>query len=65
MPSHEDVENEVGVEIPGVKTPIHRMRKQHAAISRQEIARAAPDPVEIDEVIHALCNALIRDETVP
>ena len=65
MPSAEGVGNERRIGIAGVKTLIHRTRKQHAAISRQEVAPTAPDPVQIDEVIHALCNALIRDETEP
>lgn len=65
MPSAEGVGNELRIGIAGVKTLIHRTRKQYATISLQEVASTATDPVQIDEVIQALCNALIRDETEP
>jgi hypothetical protein len=41
---------------------IHRFRKQYAVILREEIGRTVSDPAEIEEEIHALCDALIVTE---
>jgi hypothetical protein len=45
--------------VSAAKTLIHRFRKRYSAIVRQEIARTVSDPKEVDEEIHALCEALI------
>ena len=46
----------------GVKTLIHRLRKQYTALLRDEVGRTVSDPAEIDEEIHARCEALIATE---
>jgi hypothetical protein len=38
------------------------LRKRYTARLREEIGSAGSDPVEIDEQIHALCEALIASE---
>jgi RNA polymerase sigma factor (sigma-70 family) len=62
VPSYEQVADQLQVSIGAVKTLIHRLRNKYAALLRQEVARTVCDPVEVDEEIHALCNALIAAE---
>jgi hypothetical protein len=45
-----------------VKKLIFRLRKRYAFVLREEFARTVSDPAEIDEEIHALCEALIATE---
>jgi hypothetical protein len=52
----------MGIGVPALKTLIHRMRKQYAAILREEVGRTVSDPSEIDAEIHSLCDALIAAE---
>jgi RNA polymerase sigma factor (sigma-70 family) len=58
-PSYEEVAKTLGVSNGAAKTSIHRFRKQYAALLREEIGRTVSDPAEIDEEIHALCDALV------
>ena len=62
LPSYEEVANRLGVSTGGVKTLIHRLRKRYTALLREEVGRTLSDPEEIDEEIHALCEALIACE---
>jgi RNA polymerase sigma factor (sigma-70 family) len=62
LPSYEEVANRLGVSTGGVKTLIHRLRKRYTALLREEVGRTVSDPEEIDEEIHALCEALIACE---
>ena len=62
LPSYEEVANRLGVSTGGVKTLIHRLRKRYTALLREEVGRTVSDPEEIDEEIHALCEALIASE---
>src|SRR5260370_14315689 len=50
------------VSVGTVKMLIHRLRKRYTTLSRAEVARTVSDPGEIDEEIHALCDALIASE---
>jgi transposase len=61
-PSYEEAAKTLGVSVGAAKTSIHRFRKQYAAFLREEIGRTVSDPVEIDEEIHALCDALVVAE---
>ena len=38
----------------------HRLRKGYIALLREEVGRTVSDPAEVDEEIHALCEALIH-----
>jgi hypothetical protein len=42
-----------------VKKLIHPFRKRHTALLREEVGRSVSEPAEIDEEIHALCEALV------
>ena len=61
-PSYDEVANQLKVSTGGVKTLIHRLRKRYTALLREEVGRTVSDPTEIDEEIHALCDALIASE---
>ena len=61
-PSYEEVANRLELSIAGIKTLIHRLRKRYTALLREEVGRTVSDPAEIDEEIHALCDALIASE---
>jgi RNA polymerase sigma-70 factor (ECF subfamily) len=59
LPTYDEVANRLHVTVGAVKTLIHRLRKRYAALLRQEVGRTVSDPAEIDEEVHALCEALI------
>jgi RNA polymerase sigma factor (sigma-70 family) len=61
-PSYDEVANQLQVTTGGVKTLIHRLRKRYNALLREEVGRTVSDSAEIDEEIHALCEALIASE---
>ena len=62
LPSYEEVAKRLGLGTGGIKTLIHRLRKRYTALLREEVGRTVSDPAEIDEEIHALCDALITSE---
>jgi RNA polymerase sigma factor (sigma-70 family) len=62
LPSYEQVADQLGVSVGAVKMLIHRLRKRYTTLLRTEVARTVSDPGEIDEEIHALCDALIASE---
>jgi hypothetical protein len=47
----------------GSKHLSHRLRKRYTALLlREEVGRTVSDSAEIDEEIHALCDALVASE---
>ena len=62
LPSYEQVAGQLRVEASAVRTIIHRLRKRYTTLLRAEVARTVSDPAEIDEELHALCDALIATE---
>jgi RNA polymerase sigma factor (sigma-70 family) len=48
-PSYDDVASRLQVTTSAVKTHIHRLRKRHTALLREEVGRTVSDPAEIDE----------------
>jgi RNA polymerase sigma factor (sigma-70 family) len=62
LPSYEEVANRLQVGPGAVKTLIHRLRKRYTALLRAEVGRTVSEPAEIDEEIHALCEALVASE---
>ena len=59
LPSYDEAANRLQVTVGAVKTLIHRLRKRYTVLLRQEVGRTVSDPAEIDQEIHALCEALI------
>ena len=62
LPSDEQVADQLTLSVGAVRTLIHRLRKRYTALLRAEVARTVSDSGEIDEEIHALCDALIASE---
>jgi hypothetical protein len=60
--SYEQVANALQVSVGSVKVLIHRLRKRFTCLLREEVGRTVSDPGEVDEEIHALCEALIATE---
>jgi RNA polymerase sigma factor (sigma-70 family) len=62
-PSYDEVANRFQVTTDAVKTLIHRLRKRYyTTLLREEVGRAVSYPAEIEEEIHALCEAIIASE---
>ena len=59
---YEEAAQRLGVGVGTVKTLIYRLRKQFMAVVREEVGRTVSDPVEIEEELRALCDALIASE---
>src|ERR1700732_2074378 len=62
VPSYEEIAARLGVSTGAIKTLIHRLRKRYTALLREEVGRTVCDPAELDEEIHALCEALVASE---
>ncbi|MFY9985714.1 MAG: sigma factor [Chthoniobacterales bacterium] len=62
LPSYEEVARQLQGTLGGAKTLIHRFRKRHSEILREEVSRTVSDPATVDEEIHALCDALIASD---
>ena len=62
LPSYEQIATQLKVSIGGVKTLIHRLRKQHSALVREEISRTVSDSADVDAEVHELCEAIIAAE---
>jgi RNA polymerase sigma factor (sigma-70 family) len=60
--SYEEAAKTLGVSLGAVKSLIRRLRKQYSSLVREEIGRTVSDPADVDEEIHALCEALIAAE---
>jgi RNA polymerase sigma-70 factor (ECF subfamily) len=61
-PSYKEVANRLQLSTGAVKALIHRLRKRYTTLLREEVGRTVSDPAEVDEEIHALCEALIASE---
>src|ERR1700722_3138436 len=62
LPSYEGVAKQLQASLGGAKTFIHRFRKRHGEILREEVSRTVSGPEAVDEEIHALCEALIASD---
>jgi DNA-directed RNA polymerase specialized sigma24 family protein len=62
LPPYEQVADQLKVSVAAVKMLIYRLRRRYTTLLRAEVARTVSDPGEIDEEIHALCDALIASE---
>jgi RNA polymerase sigma factor (sigma-70 family) len=57
--SYEAAAQTLGIGVAAVKTLIHRLRRRHGQLVREEVARTLLDPAQVDAEVHALCEALI------
>ena len=60
--SYESAAQALNVGIPALKTLIHRLRRRHAQLLREEVAQTLLDPADVDAEVHALCEALVQAE---
>ena len=60
--SYEQAAKGLRVSVGAAKTLIHRLRKRYSCLLREEVGRTVSDPGEVDEEIHALCEAVIATE---
>jgi RNA polymerase sigma-70 factor (ECF subfamily) len=50
----------LNVGMPALKTLIHRLRRRHAQLLREEVAQTVLNPDDVDAEVHALCEALVQ-----
>jgi DNA-directed RNA polymerase specialized sigma24 family protein len=60
--SYDQVAKALQVGLGSAKKLIFRLRRRYASVLREEVARTVSDPAEVDQEIHALCEALIAAE---
>jgi RNA polymerase sigma factor (sigma-70 family) len=60
--SYEEAARILGIGVSAVKTHIHRLRRRHTQIMREEVERTVRDPAEVEAEVRALCEALIAAE---
>jgi RNA polymerase sigma factor (sigma-70 family) len=60
--TYEEVAQKLNIGLPAVKTSIHRLRRRHAQLLREEVAQTVLDPKDVEVELHALCEALVRAE---
>ena len=58
-PPYEEVAKTLGVGLGAVKTLIHRLRKRYSSLLREEIGRTVSDQAEVEDEVHALCEAVV------
>jgi RNA polymerase sigma factor (sigma-70 family) len=57
--SYEQAARVLNVGLPALKTLIHRLRRRHAQLLREEVAQTVLDPNDVEPELHALCEALV------
>jgi hypothetical protein len=58
--SYETAAQELNVKLPALKTLIHRLRRRHAQLLREEVAQTVLEPNAVEAEVHALCEALVQ-----
>lgn len=58
--SYETAAQRLSLGIPTLKTWVHRLRRRHAQLLREEVALTVLKPEEVDAEVHALCEALVK-----
>jgi RNA polymerase sigma factor (sigma-70 family) len=60
--SYEEAARALKIGLPALKTLIHRLRRKHARLLREEVAETVLNPEDVDAEIRALCEALVQAE---
>jgi RNA polymerase sigma factor (sigma-70 family) len=58
--SYEEAAQALNVGLPACKTLIHRLRRRHTQLLREEVAQTVLNLNEVDAEVHALCEALVQ-----
>lgn len=62
LPAYDEVAEKLRASEGAVKTLIHRLRKRHGELLREEVGRTVTDPEEVAGEIRSLCDAVIAAE---
>ena len=60
--SYEEAAKALGWSVSAVTSRIHQLRRRHAKLVREEVARTVLDPAQIETELHELCEALVQAE---
>jgi RNA polymerase sigma factor (sigma-70 family) len=60
--SYEAAAEALNIGLGALKTLIHRLRRRHAQLLREEVAQTVLDPNDVEAEVHALCEALVKAE---
>lgn len=60
--SYDEAARELNIGLPSLKTLIHRLRRRHAQLLREEVADTLLNPSDVESEVHALCEALVQAE---
>jgi len=60
--SYEEAAQALRLGLPALKTLIHRLRRRHAQILREEVAQTVLHSNDVEAELHALCEALVQAE---
>jgi RNA polymerase sigma-70 factor (ECF subfamily) len=60
VPSYDDAATQLGLNLPALKSELHRLRKRFKAAVREEVAATVSAPHEIDQEMNHLQNVLMN-----
>jgi DNA-directed RNA polymerase specialized sigma24 family protein len=60
--SYEAAAQALNVGLPTLKMLIHRLRRRHTQLLREEVTQTVLNPNDVEAEVHALCEALVRAE---
>ena len=62
LPTYEEAAAKLQLSVGAVKSLIHRLRRRHHTILREEVSRTVTSPASVDEELRSLCDAFIAAE---
>jgi RNA polymerase sigma factor (sigma-70 family) len=62
LPSYGEAAAKLELSVGAVKSLIHRLRRRHNALLREEVSRTVTSPASVDEELRSLCDAFIAAE---
>lgn len=57
--SYEESARALQSSVSAIRTMVHRLRRRHGQLVREEVAQTVTDPAQVDAELHALCESLI------
>jgi RNA polymerase sigma factor (sigma-70 family) len=62
LPTYEEAAAKLQLSVGAVKSLIHRLRRRHNILLREEVSRTVTNPASVDEELRSLCDAFIAAE---
>jgi RNA polymerase sigma factor (sigma-70 family) len=62
LPTYEEAAVKLKLSVGAVKSLIHRLRRRHHTLLREEVSRTVTSPASVDEELRSLCDAFIAAE---